>query len=106
MGDNSRTRPSLQRQPAPSRQPRILAIFGPTAVGKTAVALAVAERLRERGERPVAVSCDAIQVYRGLEALSGAASPAERRRLEHRLIGFVEPTSEFSAGRYAALAHA
>ena len=70
------------------------------------MAIAVAELLRERGEDPVAVSCDAIQVYRGLETLSGAATPAERERLEHRLIGFVEPTGEFSAGRFAQLAHA
>jgi tRNA dimethylallyltransferase len=84
----------------------ILAIFGPTGVGKTAVAIAVAEVLRERGEDPVAVACDAIQVYRGLETLSGAATPAERQRLEHRLTGFVEPTGEFSAGRFAQLAHA
>jgi tRNA dimethylallyltransferase len=75
-------------------------------VGKTAVAIAVADLLRERGEDPVAVACDAIQVYRGLETLSGAATPAERERLEHRLTGFVEPTGEFSAGRFAQLAHA
>jgi tRNA dimethylallyltransferase len=62
--------------------------------------------LRARGEDPVAVSCDAIQVYRGLETLSGAATPEERERLEHRLVGFVEPAGEFSAGRFAALAHA
>ncbi len=54
----------------------------------------------------MAVSCDAIQVYRGLETLSGAATPTERERLEHRLVGFVDPTGEFSAGRFAALAHA
>ena len=53
---------------------RVLALFGPTAVGKTGVAIAVAERLRERGEDPVAVNCDSIQVYRGLETLSGAAT--------------------------------
>lgn len=53
----------------------------------------------------MAVSCDAIQVYRGLETLSGVATPEERKRLEHRLIGFVEPTGEFSAGRFAELAH-
>ena len=52
---------------------RLLAIFGPTAVGKTAVAIAVAEMLRAGGEDPVAISCDSIQVYRGLEVLSGAA---------------------------------
>jgi len=70
------------------------------------VAIAVAELLRERGEDPVAVSCDAIQVYRGLETVSGAPTPAERAKLEHRLVGFVEPTEEFSAGRFATLAQA
>jgi tRNA dimethylallyltransferase len=84
---------------------KVLAIFGPTGVGKTAIAIAVADLLRRRGEEPVAVSCDAIQVYRGLETLAGTASPEERSRLEHRLVGFVEITGEFSAGRFATLAH-
>ncbi|HEX6585520.1 MAG TPA: isopentenyl transferase family protein, partial [Solirubrobacterales bacterium] len=84
---------------------RVIALFGPTAVGKTGVALELADRLRERGEDPVAVNCDSIQVYRGLEVLSGAASREERARLEHRLLSFVDPTEEFSAGRYAELAH-
>jgi tRNA dimethylallyltransferase len=70
------------------------------------VAIAAAELLRERGEDPVAVSCDAIQVYRGLETVSGAPTPEERAKLEHRLVAFVEPTEEFSAGRFAKLAHA
>jgi tRNA dimethylallyltransferase len=84
----------------------VLAIFGPTGVGKTAVALAVADRLRERAEDPVAVNCDSIQVYEGLGALSGAATDSERARLEHRLLGFVPIDGEFSAGRFANLAHA
>ena len=84
----------------------LVAIFGPTAVGKTGVAIALAELLRERGEDPVAVNCDAIQVYRGLAVLSGAATAEERSRLEHRLLSFVDPSEEFSAGRYAELAHA
>jgi tRNA dimethylallyltransferase len=84
---------------------QVLALFGPTAVGKTGVAIAVAERLRERGEDPVAVNCDSIQVYRGLEVLSGSATADERARLEHRLIGFVPAGEEFSAGRYAEAAH-
>ena len=88
------------------RRPVVLAIFGPTGVGKTAVAVAVADLLRARGEEAVAVSCDAIQVYRGLETLSGAATPRERSRLEHRLIGFVDVSGEFSAGQFASLAHA
>jgi tRNA dimethylallyltransferase len=84
----------------------LIAIFGPTGVGKTAVAIEVAERLRARGEDPVAVSADALQVYRGLEVLTGAATPEEQQRLEHRLLSFVPITETFSAGQFAALAHA
>ena len=84
---------------------RLLALFGPTAVGKTGIAIAVAERLRESGEDPVAVNCDSIQVYRGMETLSGAATDDEQAQLEHRLLSFVEPGEEFSAGRYAEAAH-
>jgi tRNA dimethylallyltransferase len=84
---------------------QVLAIFGPTAVGKTGVAVAVSELLCERGEDPVAISCDAIQVYSGLEVLSGAASAGERRQLEHRMLGIVTIRDEFSAGRFAQLAH-
>jgi tRNA dimethylallyltransferase len=89
-----------------ARAEPLIAIFGPTGVGKTAVAIAIAERLRERGEDPVAISADALQVYRGLEVLTGAASADERARLEHRLISFVPITETFSAGRFAELAHA
>lgn len=85
---------------------RVLALFGPTAVGKTGVAIEIADRLRQLGEDPVAVNCDSIQVYRGLETLSGAASAEDRQRLEHRLVSFVEPAEQFSAGRYAEAAHA
>ena len=84
---------------------RLLALFGPTAVGKTGIAIAVAERLRESGEDPVAVNCDSIQIYRGMETLSGAATDDEQAQLEHRLLSFVEPGEEFSAGRYAEAAH-
>jgi tRNA dimethylallyltransferase len=89
--------------PAP---PSVIAIFGPTGVGKTSIAIELAELLRERGEDPVAVSCDAIQVYRGLELLSGAPDAGQRARLEHRLVGTVDPAEEFSAGRFAELARA
>lgn len=83
----------------------VIAIFGPTGVGKTAVAIALADALRDRGEDPVAVSADALQIYRGLETLTGAADATDQRRLEHRLIATVPVTDSFSAGRYAQLAH-
>jgi tRNA dimethylallyltransferase len=84
----------------------VLGIFGPTGVGKTGVAIALAELLRERGEEPVAISCDALQVYEGLETLTGVASAEEQGLLEHRLVGFVPVTQPFSVGDYMGLAHA
>lgn len=74
-------------------------------MGKTAVAVAAAKRLREGGEDPVAVSADALQVYRGLETLTGAPSAAQRAALEHRLLGAFPVSTTFSAGEYAARAH-
>jgi tRNA dimethylallyltransferase len=85
---------------------RVIALFGPTGVGKTAVAVALAAQLRAAGEDPVAVSADALQVYVGLETLTGVASAAERAALEHRLVSFLPLDASFSAGEYAGLAHA
>jgi tRNA dimethylallyltransferase len=85
---------------------RVIAIFGPTGVGKTEVAIALAERLRGEGEDPVAISADALQVYAGLGILTGAAGAPEQARLEHRLVGFLPVTETFSAGAYAERAHA
>jgi tRNA dimethylallyltransferase len=84
----------------------VLAIFGPTGVGKTEVALALADRLRARGEQPVAVSADALQVYSGLETLTGVPTAQQRARLEHRLVSFLPVDARFSVGEYAQLAHA
>jgi tRNA dimethylallyltransferase len=84
----------------------VIALFGPTGVGKTTVAVALAQELRARGEDPVAVSADALQVYTGLKTLTGVASPSEQAMLEHRLVSFLPIDSSFSAGQYAELAHA
>jgi len=84
----------------------VIGIFGPTGVGKTGVAIGLAEELRKRGEDPVAISCDALQVYEGLSVLTGVASEEEQARLEHRLVGFVPVSQPFSVGDYMPLAHA
>jgi tRNA dimethylallyltransferase len=80
---------------------RVIAVFGPTGVGKTAVAVALAERLRSRGEDPVMVSADALQVYEGLPILTGAVDAPPGTRL----IGFVPIDQTFSAGAFAEHAH-
>jgi tRNA dimethylallyltransferase len=83
----------------------LIAIFGPTAVGKTAVAIELAQLIAGRGGAAVAVNCDSIQVYRGLETISGAADATQQRLLEHRLLSFLPVDQEYSAGRYSKLAH-
>jgi len=84
----------------------VIALFGPTGVGKTALAIALAERLRERGDDPLAISVDALQVYAGLETLTGAPTAQERARLEHRLVGVVPVTASYSVAEHARRAHA
>lgn len=85
---------------------RVVSLFGPTAVGKTSVALELAEILAAHGEEPVAVSADAFQLYRGLEILSGAPTAAERRRLNHVLVASHDLDDAMSAGLFAREAHA
>lgn len=87
-------------------QTGVLALFGPTGVGKTAIAIAIGDRLRAQGRRAVAVSADALQLYAGLEILTGAATAAEQARLEHRLLGILPVDARCSAGEFAQLAHA
>jgi tRNA dimethylallyltransferase len=92
---------------APRQEPpEVVALFGPTGVGKTDVAIALADLLRMRREKPVAISADALQVYAGLEILTGAATPIEQTRLEHRLLSFVPVDREYSVGEFMPRAHA
>lgn len=77
----------------------LIAVVGPTAAGKSELGLRLAEELA--GE---IVSCDSLQVYRGLDIGSAKPSVEERRRLPHHLIDVVEPDEAFSAADYARLA--
>jgi len=82
-------------------QPHIplLVIVGPTAVGKTALAIALAQALG--GE---IVSADSRQVYRGMDIGTAKPSAAERAAAPHHLIDVVDPDEEFSLARYQDLA--
>ena len=79
----------------------LVAIVGPTASGKSALALRLA---RERGGE--IVSCDSLQVYRGLDVGSAKATSAERAEVEHHLLDVADPGDVFSAADYARLARA
>jgi tRNA dimethylallyltransferase len=74
----------------------VVGIVGPTASGKSALALRLA---RERGGE--IVSCDSLQVYRGLDIGSAKATPAERAAVPHHLLDVVAPDEAFSAAEYA-----
>jgi tRNA dimethylallyltransferase len=81
--------------------PRLIAIVGPTASGKSALALRLAAEVG--GE---IVSCDSLQVYRGLDIGSAKATPQERRAVPHHLLDVVDLGQEFSAADYSRLARA
>lgn len=78
------------------RRPRLVAVVGPTASGKSALAAALAQRVG--GE---VVSCDSTAVYRGFDIGTDKPSPAERRGAPHHLIDVASPTERYSAARYA-----
>ena len=77
--------------------PRYLAILGPTATGKSSLALDAAARFG--GE---IVNCDSTAVYRGFDIGTDKVPAAERRGIPHHLIDIVEPTDEYTAARFAA----
>jgi tRNA dimethylallyltransferase len=79
--------------------PRLLAIVGPTATGKSALAIAMAER-DEFGGGEI-VSCDSTAVYRGFDIGTDKVPVSEQRGIPHHLVDVVDPTEEYSAARYA-----
>jgi len=85
-------------------EPLLLVLTGPTASGKTRVALEVARRLRERGLKPEILSADSAQVYRGMDVGTDKLSPPERQGIPHHLIDLVDPDEDFSAAQWAGAA--
>lgn len=77
----------------------IRVISGPTAAGKSAIALALAER-----HGAMIIGADSRQVYRGFDIGTAKPTAAERARVEHRGIDVADPTERYSASRWSALA--
>jgi tRNA dimethylallyltransferase len=79
----------------PVSEPKIILIAGPTASGKSALALALAEKLGG-----TIINADSMQVYRDLRIITARPTPEEEARLPHRLYGHVDAAENFSVGRW------
>ncbi len=76
-------------------KPEILFLVGPTAVGKSEIAAKLAQKLRAE-----IISCDSMQIYRGMEIITSYPAPALRKKVKHHLLGMVSPLAEFDVSRY------
>ena len=81
--------------------PTLLAIVGPTATGKSALAIALAQRTEPRGE---IVNCDSTAVYQRFDIGTDKVSAAEQQGVPHHLVDILPPTERYSAARYAETA--
>jgi tRNA dimethylallyltransferase len=86
----------------PTHETRHLALVGPTASGKSALALDVARRL---GDVEL-VSVDSMQVYRGMDVGTAKPTTAERAEVAHHLLDVADPSEEYSVSRFQAEAEA
>ena len=84
-----------------SQKIRVIAVVGPTASGKSSLAISLAKRLD--GE---IVSCDSMQIYRGMDVGTAKASAEERAQVPHHLIDVAEPEESRSLAEFAEMAHA
>ena len=82
-------------------QPKLVVITGPTASGKTALGVMLAQRLG--GE---VVSADSMQIYRGMDIGTAKPTPEEMQGVPHHMIDIADPTENYSVSRYAAEATA
>jgi len=89
----------MERALRESSLPLLVVVLGPTASGKTALALALARRFS--GE---IINCDSVAMYRDFEIGTAKPTRAERAELPHHLLDFADPLSDVTAGEYARLA--
>ena len=79
----------------------LIVLLGPTASGKTALALAIAQHLAARGRPAEILSCDSVAVYRHMQLGTAKPTPAERVLIPHHLLDLYDPTQPCTAGDYA-----
>ncbi len=74
---------------------KVLFLVGPTAVGKSAVAVRLARKMNAE-----IISCDSMQVYRGMDIVTSKPSPAQLRAVRHHLVGVEDPARQYNVSRY------
>lgn len=80
-------------------RPQVIAVAGPTASGKTSLAIELARRLETE-----IISADSMQFYRGMAIGTAAPTPEEQARAPHHFVGFLDPSEDFSAGAFEVVA--
>lgn len=87
---------------APSGAPFACSLVGPTASGKTGVALALAERLAREGRSLEVISLDSALVYRGMDIGTAKPTLTQRARVRHHLIDILDPSQAYSAAQFSS----
>jgi tRNA dimethylallyltransferase len=85
--------------PSGSPRPKLVVLAGPTGIGKTSLAIALARRFRAE-----IISADSMQIYRGMDIGTAKPTPAERAKAKHHLVDVVDPDQDFDVAAYLALA--
>lgn len=84
----------MLKNPPKIRQ-KIVFLVGPTAIGKTDIARYLAEKLNAE-----IISCDSMQVYKGMDIITSKASSVLKKKIRHHLIDIISPTREYNVSRY------
>jgi tRNA dimethylallyltransferase len=74
---------------------RLVFLVGPTAAGKTEVAICLAKKMNAE-----IISCDSMQVYKGMGILTSKPTPALRKKVQHHLLNIISPEKEYNVSRY------
>ena len=83
---------------------KVLALVGPTASGKTSLALDIAEKLAQSSEQVEIINADAMQLYAGMDIGTAKLAMAERRGIPHHLFDIITPAQEMTAVEYQRIA--
>jgi len=81
--------------PKSKKRNKIIFIVGPTAIGKSKIAVFLAKKINTE-----IISCDSMQIYQGMDIVTSKASPELRKKIPHHLLGVIDPAKEYNVSRY------